>query len=87
MLSAFCRHKLMLADGAHVSVFPALRKRRMALMGNGLFFIQAVSPINKIIRGLVRVPWWSGTSVSLYLVWKNQLQISSESLCLASVSL
>lgn len=50
------------------------------------FFIQDVSLINKTIRSLVCVPWWSSTSVSVYLVWKYQLQISSESLCLAWLS-
>ena len=84
-LSAFHQRKLMLADGTHISVSPILRKHRMALMGNELFFIQDVSLINKIIS-LVRVPWRSSTSVSVYLVWKYQLQISSESLCLAWLS-
>lgn len=56
------------------------------LVGNELFFIQDVSLINKIISSLVRVHWWSGTSVSDYLVWKYQLQISSGSLCLAWLS-
>lgn len=50
------------------------------------FFIQDVSLINKTIRSLVCVPWRSSTSVSVYLVWKYQLQISSESLCLAWLS-
>ena len=52
-------------------------------MGNELCFIQDVSLINEIIRSLVRVPWQSGGSVSVYLVWKYQLQISLGSLCLA----
>lgn len=55
-------------------------------MGNELFFIRDVSLINKIISSCVCVPWRSGTSVAVYLVWKYQLQISSGSLGLAWLS-
>lgn len=49
MLSVFQKHKLVLADGIHVSVPPALRMHKMALVGNELFSIQDVLLINKII--------------------------------------
>lgn len=71
---------------AHTDLNPILRMRRMALMRRELFFLQDVALINKIITSPVRVAWQSRTSLSVYLVWKCHLQISSEPLCLAWLS-
>lgn len=55
MLPVIQKHKLVLADRMYVSVPPALRVHKMALVGNELFSIQDILLISKIIISLVRV--------------------------------